>query len=102
MNFLLVSFGAGVEAPSCTGTCSDESLGVSALVLLSALTILWIAGRALMPRLRRLAAAILRSWTSGIGVRSERLWIDGLGRAIALDRAARRGKISRWSEGGST
>lgn len=78
MNFLLVSFGAGVEAPPCTGSCSDDGLALSALVLLAALTVLWFAGCALMPHLRSLAARILRSWTSGIRMPSERLWIDAL------------------------
>src|SRR3546814_5289643 len=48
------------------------------LVLLSALTLLWFAGRALMPHWRSLAARILRSRTSSIRMRSERLWIDAL------------------------
>jgi len=78
MNFLLVSFGAGVEAPPCAGSCSDDGLALSALVLLAALTVLWFAGRTLKPHLHGFAATIFRSWTSGVWARSERLWIDAI------------------------
>lgn len=56
MNFLLISFGAGVAAPPCTGACGDAGADTVVTLALLALLIAWPVFRPAATRLWKAAA----------------------------------------------